>query len=174
VKPVLGPAKPDPGDDKIISMYARGMSTREIGGHLRELCGMDVSPDLVSTVTNAVLDEVAAWQQRPLDPAYPLVFFDALRVKIRDEGIVRNKAIHIALGVRADARKQADKPQRGGIFKRPAIGIADQILLIIELAVQRLSVGGGCGRYGHCPSAPVRRFKAHPAMEHGSRHVADG
>jgi putative transposase len=93
-------------DDKIISMYARGMSTREIGGHLRELYGMDVSPDLVSTVTDAVLDEVAAWQQRPLDPAYPLVFFDALRVKIRDEGIVRNKAIHIALGVRADGQKE--------------------------------------------------------------------
>ena len=61
-----------------------------------------MSPDLISTVTDAVLDEVAIWQQRPLDPVYPLVFFDALRVKIRDEGMVRNKAIHIALGVRAD------------------------------------------------------------------------
>ena len=89
-------------DDKIISMYARGMSTREITGHLRELYGIDVSPDLISTVTDAVLEEVAAWQARPLDPAYPLVFFDAIRVKIRDEGMVRSKAIHIALGVRAD------------------------------------------------------------------------
>lgn len=93
-------------DDKIISMYARGMSTREISGHLRELYAIDVSPDLISTVTDAVLDEVAAWQQRPLDPAYPLVFFDAIRVKIRDEGMVRNKAIHIALGARADGRKE--------------------------------------------------------------------
>ncbi|NJM36326.1 MAG: IS256 family transposase [Rhodomicrobium sp.] len=93
-------------DDKIISMYARGMSTREITGHLRELYGIDVSPDLISTVTDAVLEEVAAWQARPLDSAYPLVFFDAIRVKIRDEGIVRNKAIHIALGVRADGRKE--------------------------------------------------------------------
>jgi putative transposase len=93
-------------DDKIISMYARGMSTREITGHLRELYGIDVSPDLISTVTDAVLDEVAAWQQRPLDPAYPLVFFDAIRVKIRDEGMVRSKAIHIALGARADGRKE--------------------------------------------------------------------
>ncbi|MEP6867662.1 MAG: IS256 family transposase [Novosphingobium sp.] len=93
-------------DDKIISMYARGMSTREITGHLRELYGIDVSPDLISTVTDAVLEEVAAWQQRPLDPAYPLVFFDAIRVKIRDEGLVRNKAIHIALGARADGRKE--------------------------------------------------------------------
>ena len=92
-------------DDKIVSMYARGMSTREITGHLRDLYGIDVSPDLISTVTDAVLEEVAAWQARPLDPAYPLVFFDAIRVKIRDEGMVRNKAIHIALGVLADGTK---------------------------------------------------------------------
>lgn len=93
-------------DDKIISMYARGMSTREITGHLHELYGIDVSPDLISTVTDAVLEEVTAWQQRPLDPAYPLVFFDAIRVKIRDEGMVRSKAIPIALGARADGRKE--------------------------------------------------------------------
>ena len=93
-------------DEKIISMYARGMSTREIVGHLHDLYGIDVSPDLISTVTDAVLDEVASWQQRPLDPVYPLVFFDAIRVKIRDEGTVCNKAIHIALGVRADGHKE--------------------------------------------------------------------
>src|SRR3954471_23864878 len=93
-------------DDKIVSMYARGMSTREIVGHLRELYGMEVSPDLVSAVTDAVLDEIAAWQARPREPVYPLVFFDALRVKIRDEGLVRNKAVHIALGVRADGAKE--------------------------------------------------------------------
>lgn len=92
-------------DDKIVSMYARGMSTREIQGHLRELYGLDVSPDLISAVTDAVLDEVAIWQNRPLDAVYPLVFFDALRVKIRDEGMVRNRAIHVALGVRADGIK---------------------------------------------------------------------
>src|SRR4051794_11055112 len=93
-------------DDKIVSMYARGMSTREIAGHLRELYGIDVSADLISAVTDAVLDEVAIWQSRPLEPAYPLVFFDALRVKVRDEGLVRNKAVHIALGVRADGTKE--------------------------------------------------------------------
>jgi putative transposase len=93
-------------DDKIVSMYARGMSTREITGHLRELYGIDVSPGLISAVTDAVLEEVAAWQARPLEPAYPLVFFDALRVKVRDEGLVRNKAVHIALGVRADGTKE--------------------------------------------------------------------
>ncbi|TCO14503.1 mutator family transposase [Camelimonas lactis] len=66
------------------------MSAREIVGHLRELYGIDVSPDLISAVTDAVLEEVAAWQARPLEPVYPLVFFDALRVKVRDEGVVRN------------------------------------------------------------------------------------
>lgn len=85
-------------DDKIMSMYARGMSTREITGHLRDLYGIEASPDLISTITDAVLEEVAAWQQRPL------VFFDAIRVKIRDEGMVRNKAIHCP-GVMADGTK---------------------------------------------------------------------
>jgi putative transposase len=93
-------------DDKIVSMYARGMSAREIVGHLRELYGIDVSPDLVSAVTDAVLEEIATWQARPLEPVYPLVFFDALRIKVRDEGTVRNKAVHIALGVRADGAKE--------------------------------------------------------------------
>src|SRR6201988_1843368 len=93
-------------DDKIISMYARGMSTREIVGHLRDLYGIEISPDLVSAVTDAVLEEVASWQARPLEAVYPLIFFDALRVKIRDEGLVRNKAVHIALGVRADGTKE--------------------------------------------------------------------
>lgn len=93
-------------DDKIISMYARGMSTREIVGHVQELYGIDVSPDLISAVTDAVLDEIAAWQIRPLESVYPIVFFDALRVKIRDEGHVRNKAVHVALGVRGDGAKE--------------------------------------------------------------------
>jgi putative transposase len=93
-------------DDKIVSMYARGMSVREIQGHLAELYGLEVSPELVSAVTEAVLDEIAEWQNRPLEAAYPLVFFDALRVKVRDEGTVRNKAVYLALGVRADGRKE--------------------------------------------------------------------
>ncbi len=93
-------------DEKIVSMYARGMSVREIAGHLRDLYGVEVSPDLISAVTDAVLDEVAAWQGRPLEAVYPIVFFDALRVKIRDKGLVRNKAVHVALGVRADGTKE--------------------------------------------------------------------
>ena len=92
-------------DDKIISMYARGMSTREIQGHLRELYGIDASPQLISTVTDAVLEEVGRWQSRPLDPLYALVFFDALRVKMRDEGTVRNKAVYLAIGVTPEGRK---------------------------------------------------------------------
>src|SRR5581483_4774309 len=76
-------------DDKILSLYARGMTVREIQGHLAELYGTDVSPDLISRVTDAVLDEVREWQSRPLEAVYPVVFFDALRVKIRDEGLVK-------------------------------------------------------------------------------------
>jgi transposase-like protein len=79
---------------------ARGMTVREIQGHLAELYGTEVSPDLISRVTDAVLDEVREWQNRPLDPVYPVVFFDALRVRIRDEGLVKNKAVYVA-GARA-------------------------------------------------------------------------
>jgi len=92
-------------DEKIVSMYARGMTVREIEGHLREIYGIDVSVELISTVTDSVLEEVTEWQNRPLDPLYAIVFFDALRVKIRDEGTVRNKAIYVALGVRPDGTK---------------------------------------------------------------------
>jgi len=92
-------------DEKIVSMYARGMTVREIQGHLVELYGLEVSPDLISTVTDAVLETVAEWQNRPLEAMYPLVFFDALRVKIRDEGLVRNKAVYVALGVTPDGTK---------------------------------------------------------------------
>jgi putative transposase len=93
-------------DDKVVSLYARGMTVREIQGHLRALYGIDVSPDLISVVTDAVLEQVAEWQNRPLDALYALVFFDALRVKIRDEGTVRNKAVYLALGVRPDGSKE--------------------------------------------------------------------
>jgi len=93
-------------DEKIISMYARGMSTQDIQGHVRDLYGIEVSPDLVSAVTDAVLDEIAEWQNRPLDALYPVIFFDAIRVKVRDEGTVRNKALYVALGIRPDGVKE--------------------------------------------------------------------
>jgi putative transposase len=92
-------------DTKIISMYARGMTVREIQGHLQEIYGLDVSPELISTVTDAVLETVTEWQNRPLERCYPLIFFDAMRVKIRDEGLVRNKAVYLALAIQADGTK---------------------------------------------------------------------
>ena len=88
-----GQTRFDGFDDKIISLYARGMTVREIQGHLAELYGTEVSPDFISKITDAVLEEVRDWQRRPLDPVYPVVFFDALRVKIRDEGMVKNKVL---------------------------------------------------------------------------------
>ena len=93
-------------DDRIVSLYARGMTVREIRGHLQELYGVAVSPDLISRVTDAVLEEVREWQNRPLDAVYPVVFFDALRVKIRDEGLVRNKAVYVALALTAEGEKE--------------------------------------------------------------------
>ena len=93
-------------DEKIISMYARGMTVREVRGHLEEIYGLDVSPDLISTVTDAVLEEVGEWQNRALDACYAIVFFDAIRVKIRDEGLVRNKAVYISLAVLPDGTRE--------------------------------------------------------------------
>jgi putative transposase len=93
-------------DEKIIALYARGMSTRDIQAHIRELYGLDISPDLVSAVTDAVHDEANAWQSRPLEPTYAIVYFDALRVKIRDEGAVRNKAVYLAIGIRCSGQKE--------------------------------------------------------------------
>ena len=93
-------------DDKILSMYARGMSTREIQGHLEEIYKVEVSPALISNVTDAVLEEVKSWQSRPLDAVYPIVYLDALVVKIRDTGHVRNKAIYVVIGVNMEGNKE--------------------------------------------------------------------
>jgi transposase-like protein len=92
-------------DDKILALYARGMTVREIQAFLAEMYDVEVSPDLISTVTDGILAEVTAWQSRPLEPMYPVVFFDALRVKIRDEATVRSKAIYLALGVLPDGTR---------------------------------------------------------------------
>jgi putative transposase len=93
-------------DDKILSMYARGMTTRDIQSHLEELYGVDVSPTLISNVTDAVLEEVRTWQSRPLDPLDPIVYLDALMVKMRDNGVVQNRAVYVALGVTREGRKE--------------------------------------------------------------------
>ena len=92
-------------DDKIIAMYARGMTVREIQGFLAEMYGTEVTPDFISTVTDAVLAEITGWQSRPLETMYPVVFFDALRVKIREDNVVRNKAVYLALGVLPDGSR---------------------------------------------------------------------
>lgn len=93
-------------DDKIVAMYARGISVREIRAFLAEQYGTNVSAEFIGSVTDEVMDEVQAWQNRPLEPMYPVVFFDALRVKIHDEGVVRNKAVFMALGVLPDGTRE--------------------------------------------------------------------
>jgi putative transposase len=93
-------------DDKIIALYARGMTTREIAEHIGELYGTEISPDLVSAVTDSVLEEVSAWQGRGLDGTYAIVFFDAMRVKIRNEGMVSNRAVYLAIGIRCSGHKE--------------------------------------------------------------------
>ena len=92
-------------DDKIISMYARGMTTRDIQGHLQELYGVEISPTLVSQVTDAITEEITLWQNRPLDEVYPIVYLDAVRVKVRHNGTVINKAVYLAIGVTWDGNK---------------------------------------------------------------------
>ena len=92
-------------DDKILSMYARGMTTREIQGHLEEIYGVQISPSLISEVTDEVIEEVHQWQSRPLEPLYPIVYMDALFVKMRHEGRVENRAVYLAVGVRMDGFK---------------------------------------------------------------------
>ena len=93
-------------DEKVISMYARGMTTREIQGHVRELYGLSVSPELVSKVTDAVHEEIREWQSRPLEDVYAVVYFDAIRAKVRDEDLVRNKAVYLGIGVTCAGRKE--------------------------------------------------------------------
>jgi len=93
-------------DRIVIGLYANGMTVRDIQAHLAEIYEVDVSPDLISSITDAVLDEVREWQARPLDRVYPVIFLDALICKVRTEGVVRNKAAHLAVGVDADGRKQ--------------------------------------------------------------------
>ena len=93
-------------DEKVISLYARGMTTREIRGHVEELYGVSVSRELISKVTDEVHEELREWRSRPLEAVYPIVYFDALRVKIREDGLVQNRSVHLAVGVTALGRKE--------------------------------------------------------------------
>lgn len=93
-------------DEKILSLYARGMTVREIQSHLQEMYGAEVSPTLISSVTDAVMDDAKAWQARPLDALYPIVYLDCIHVKTRDAGAVRAKAVYLALGVSMEGEKE--------------------------------------------------------------------
>ncbi len=101
-----GQTRFDGFDDKIISLYSRGMTVRDIQAHLKEIYGVDVSADLVSTVTDSVIDEVRAWQSRPLDSLYPILYLDALVVKVKDQGRVSNKALYLAIGINCSGLKE--------------------------------------------------------------------
>lgn len=101
-----GQTRFDGFDDKILSLYARGMTTREIQSHLEEIYQVEVSPTLISSVTDAVIEEVKVWQNRPLDALYPILYLDALQVKIRDGAHIRNKAIYLAIGVNLSGIKE--------------------------------------------------------------------
>ncbi|NED52269.1 IS256 family transposase, partial [Micromonospora aurantiaca] len=89
-------------DDMVISLYAHGMTVRDIVHHLDQVYGTQLSPETVSRITEQVMDEVKAWQRRPLDPVYPVVFFDALMVKVRDNHVVHNKPAYLAVGIDTD------------------------------------------------------------------------
>ena len=92
-------------DDKIISMYARGMTVREIQAHIEEIYGVDISHEMISNITDSIIDEIVQWQNRPLDKVYPIVFLDAIVIKCRDNGRVVNKSVYLALGVNMSGHK---------------------------------------------------------------------
>ena len=115
-------------DEKIISMYARGMPTREIQAHLEEIYGIEASPELVSRVTDAVTEEATAWQSRPLEPLYPVLYLDALQLKVRDQGSVRNKAVYLALGITLDGTKELL-----GLWLSPTEGAKFWLQVLTEL-----------------------------------------
>ena len=115
-------------DDKILSMYARGMSTREIQGHLEEMYQVNVSPSLISEVTDGVIEQVRAWQNRPLEPFYGVIFLDALYVKMRHEGRVENRAVYVALGINLEGRKDVL-----GLWTSAAEGAKFWLNLLTEL-----------------------------------------
>lgn len=115
-------------DDKILSMYARGMSVRDIQAHLSEIYGTEISPSLISTVTDAVVDEVAKWQARPLDAVWPIVYLDAIVLKVRDQGVVQNKHVYMALGISVDGKKEVM-----GLWIEPNEGAKFWLKVITEL-----------------------------------------
>ncbi len=129
-------------DEKVISLYARGMTTREIRAHVEELYGVTVSRELISKVTDEVHEELAEWRSRPLEAVYPIVYFDALRVKVREEGMVQNKAVHLAIGVTVLGQKQIlglwTASQEGAKFwlrvmnELKSRGVRDVLIVVVD------------------------------------------
>jgi transposase-like protein len=133
-----GQTRLDGFNDRIIALYARGMSTRDIRAHLREMYDVDVSPDLISRVTDAVVEELAEWQARPLDRVYPVVFIDALMVKIRD-GVVANRPVYLAIGIDCDGAKQVL-----GMWVGPATGESSKFWLTVLAELKSRGVADVC------------------------------
>ena len=115
-------------DDKILSMYARGMTVRDIQAHLSEIYGTEISPSLISTVTDAVVDEVAKWQARPLEAVWPIVYLDAIVMKVRDQGVVQNKHLYLALGISVEGKKEVL-----GLWIEPNEGAKFWLKVVTEL-----------------------------------------
>ena len=133
-----GQTRLDGFNDRIIALYARGMSTRDIRAHLREMYDVEVSPDLISRVTDAVVEELQEWQSRPLDRVYPVVFVDALMVKIRD-GVVANRPVYMAIGIDCDGAKQVL-----GLWVGPATGESSKFWLTVLSELKSRGVADVC------------------------------
>ncbi len=125
-------------NDRIIALYARGLTTRDIQAHLREMYDVEVSPDLISRVTDAVVEELQEWQARPLDPVYPVVFIDALMVKIRD-GVVANRPVYLAIGIDCDGGKQVL-----GLWIGPSTGESSKFWMSVLAELKSRGVGDVC------------------------------
>ena len=133
-----GQTRLDGFNERIIALYARGMTTRDIRAHLREIYDVDVSPDLISRVTDAVVEELTEWQARPLDRVYPVIFIDALFVKIRD-GVVTNRPVYVAIGVDCDGAKQVL-----GLWVGPATGESAKFWLTVLSELKSRGVADAC------------------------------
>ena len=125
-------------NERIIALYARGMTTRDIRAHLREIYGVEVSPALISRVTDAVMEELTEWQSRPLDRVYPVIFIDALMVKIRD-GVVTNRPVYLAIGIDCDGHKQVL-----GLWVGPPTGEPAKFWLSVLTEVKARGVADVC------------------------------
>src|SRR5690349_22626456 len=125
-------------NERIIALYARGMTTRDIRAHLREMYDVEVSPDLISRVTDAVLEELQEWASRPLERVYPVVFIDALMVKIRD-GVVANRPVYLAVGIDCEGAKQVV-----GLWVGPAVGESSKFWLTVLSELRSRGVADVC------------------------------